>query len=90
VYQTAQGVMLVYPRGGWRNSKGCLTLTCWPAECLPSRFGAGVWWQQPSCFLSVTWSGEAFYGLGLQDVEVLIVLGALFPPSVAPVSQQGF
>jgi hypothetical protein len=42
---------------------------------LPSRFGAGV------CFLSVTWRGEAFQG-----VDVLILLAALFLPSVAPAS----
>jgi hypothetical protein len=61
------------------------------AEYLPSRFGAGVWWQQePSCFLSVMWHGEAFHGLGVQGVKVLILLAALFPPSVTPVSQRGF
>jgi hypothetical protein len=48
-----------------------------------------VAWQ-PSCFLSVTWHGEAFHGLGVQGVEVLIFLAALFPSSVAPVSQRGF
>jgi hypothetical protein len=36
------------------------------------------------------WPGEAFYGLGVQGVEVLILLGALFLSSVAPASQQGF
>jgi hypothetical protein len=44
-----------------------------------------VW--QLSCFLSVAWSREAFRGLGVQGVEVLILLAALFLPSVAPVSQ---
>jgi hypothetical protein len=34
--------------------------------------------QDPSCFLSVTWHGEALYGLGVQGVEVLILLGAFF------------
>jgi hypothetical protein len=34
------------------------------------------------------WHGEDFYGLGVQGVEVLIIFGALFPPSVAPASQQ--
>jgi hypothetical protein len=34
------------------------------------------------------WHGEAFYRLGVQGVEVLIPLGALFLPSVAPASQQ--
>jgi hypothetical protein len=33
---------------------------------------------------------RTFYGLGLQGVKVLILLVALFPPSVAPASQQGF
>jgi hypothetical protein len=46
--------------------------------------------QQPSCFLSVTWHGEALYRLGVHGVKVLILLGALFLPSVAPVSQQEF
>jgi hypothetical protein len=36
------------------------------------------------------WLGEAFCGSRDQDVEVLILLAALFLPSVAPVSQQGF
>jgi hypothetical protein len=36
------------------------------------------------------WYGEALYGLGVKGVEVLILLGALFPPSLAPASQQGF
>jgi hypothetical protein len=34
--------------------------------------------------------GEAFNGLGVQGVKVLILVGVLFPPSVAPASQQGF
>jgi hypothetical protein len=36
------------------------------------------------------WHGEAVYGIGVQGVEVLILLGALFPPNVAPASQQDF
>jgi hypothetical protein len=36
------------------------------------------------------WGEEALYGLGVQGVEVLILLGALFLPSVAPASQQDF
>jgi hypothetical protein len=43
-----------------------------------------------TCFLSVMWHGETFYGLGVHGVDVLILLDALFPPSVAPSSQQGF
>jgi hypothetical protein len=39
-------------------------------------------WQNPSCFLSVTWYREALYGLGVQGVEALIPLGAFFLTSV--------
>jgi membrane protein insertase Oxa1/YidC/SpoIIIJ len=50
-----------------------------------------IWWLwEPSCFLSVTWHGEAFYGLGVQGIKVLILLRALFLPIMAPASQQGF
>jgi hypothetical protein len=34
------------------------------------------------------WYGEAFHRLLVHGVKVLILLGALFPPSVAPASQQ--
>jgi hypothetical protein len=64
--QSVLGAMLVYPRGGWENTTWCLVLTCWSAECLPSRYGAGSWWhRQPTCSLSVTWHGEAFHVLGV-------------------------
>jgi hypothetical protein len=43
-----------------------------------------VW--QPSYFLSVTWYG-AFHRPAVQDVIVLILLAALFLPSVALASQ---
>jgi hypothetical protein len=62
----------------------------WYAQCLPSRFGAGIWWRQdPSCFLSTVQCGEAFQEVGVMCVTVPIFLSALFPPSVAPASQQG-
>jgi hypothetical protein len=67
---------------------GAHLLVCWMSP-------RQVWSQhlvawQPSSFLSVRWCGEAFYRLGVQYVEVLILLAALFLPSVAPVSQWGF
>jgi hypothetical protein len=34
--------------------------------------------QETFCFLSVSWCGEPFYRLGVQGVEILILLGALF------------
>jgi hypothetical protein len=46
--------------------------------------------QKPSCFLSVMWCGEGSYGLGVQGIRLLILLGGFFLPSVAPASQQNF
>jgi hypothetical protein len=37
--------------------------------------------QDPSCFFSVTWHGEALYRLGVQGFRVLFLF---FLPSVAP------
>jgi hypothetical protein len=45
---------------------------------------------EPSWFLSVTWYGEAFCGLGVCDVRFLLLFGGVFLPSVAPVFQQDF
>jgi hypothetical protein len=62
-----------------------MSLICSPV-CLhlPSRFGAGVsWCGNPMGFLSVTWHGEALYGLGVWGVWFLL-------RSMAPVSQQDF
>jgi hypothetical protein len=65
-------------------------LTCWSVSpkqvWTPQRL---VVWE-PSCFLSVMWCGDALYGLGVQGAGVLILFGGLFPPSVAPASQQKF
>jgi hypothetical protein len=36
------------------------------------------------------WFGEAFHGLDVQNIKVLIILAALFLPIVAPASQQHF
>jgi hypothetical protein len=51
---------------------------------------AAVAGLEPSSFLSVMCCGEAFHRLGVQDVEDLIMIGALFTPSVTPTSQGGF
>jgi hypothetical protein len=84
IYWFIPGVAGGIPHDTWHSP-------VWSAECLPSRLGAGIWQrQQPSCFLSVKWCGEAFHELGVQGVENLILLGALFLPSVAPASQQDF
>jgi hypothetical protein len=64
-------------------------LTCWSASPKQIWSWLLVAWE-PSYFLSVTWHGEAFYRLGVQGVEVLILLGALFLPSMAVASQQNF
>jgi hypothetical protein len=41
--QSAQGAILVYPRGGWEKTMWCFVLTCWSAKCLSGRFGASIW-----------------------------------------------
>jgi hypothetical protein len=77
--QSAQGAMLIYPRGGRGILCDAWPLPVWSAECIPSRFAAGIWWgRQPSCFFTVRWCGEAFHGLGVQGVEIFNLLGALF------------
>jgi hypothetical protein len=48
-----------------------------------------VAWE-PSWFLSVTWHGEALFGLGDWGVRVLLILGGFFSASEAPESQQDF
>jgi hypothetical protein len=51
----------------------------WSAECLPSKFGIGCWWRwQLTCSLSVTWNGEAFYGLWVQGSKLLFSLVLCF------------
>jgi hypothetical protein len=52
-------------------------LSCWSVS--PKQ----VWSRclevsESSCFLSVTWHGEALYGLGVQGVRVLLLLGDFF------------
>jgi hypothetical protein len=91
VGQSVQGSMLVYPRGGCGN-----TICHLFADPLVCRMSPKQVWsqhlmvQEPSCFLGVMWHREALYMLGIQDVKALILLGAFFLPSVAPVSQQSF
>jgi hypothetical protein len=43
--------------------------------------------RESFCFLNVTWHGGALHGLGAQGLDLLILFGALFLPSVAPASQ---
>jgi hypothetical protein len=88
---SGQGAMLFYPRGGRGNIMLCLVLTCWSAKCIQTSLGpASGSAAENSCFLSVTRRGEAFHGLGVQSVGILILLAALFPPKVAPACQWGF
>jgi hypothetical protein len=34
--------------------------------------------REPSCFLSVMWHAEGLYGLGVQGVGALLLLGVYF------------
>jgi hypothetical protein len=57
----------------------CVTylLTCWSAS--PKQFWSQhLAAQEPSCFLSVVWHVEALWGLGVQGVRVLLILGGFF------------
>jgi hypothetical protein len=83
---------LVCPGGYAGLSQGCL----WEyhmmlgAHLLVCRMSPKQVWSkslvvwESSYFLSVMWCGEALYRLGVQGVEVLILLGAFFLSSVAP------
>jgi hypothetical protein len=64
-------------------------LTCWSASPKQVWSWHLVAWE-PSCFLSVTWHGETLYGLGVQGVRILILLGGFFSAKWAPVSPQNF
>jgi hypothetical protein len=71
---------------------GCCSLTQEMSlvDCYLPYFRQWLITHQLSCFLSVMWHAEAFYGLRVHGIKVLIVLDALFLPSVTPVSQQVF
>jgi hypothetical protein len=91
--QSVQEAMLVYPGVGCVCGNTACHLFAHLLVCQMSP--KQVWSQclavpEPSCFLSVTWCGEALYGLGLQGVEVLVLLSAFSLPRVAPASQQNF
>jgi hypothetical protein len=98
VFVFLQGRGSVCPGGYAGLSQGWLGEYCMMlgAHLLICQMSPKEFWSQhlvllqPSCFLSVTWCGKVFHGLGVQTVKVLILLGALFPPGVAPASQQGF
>jgi hypothetical protein len=77
----SQGWLGEYPIDAWCSPIGLPNVSQAGLElCLAA-------WEL-SCFLSVTWCGEAFHLLGVQCFKDLILLGALFLPSVVPVSQQ--
>jgi hypothetical protein len=44
--------------------------------------------QEPSGFFSVTSYGETLYGMWVQGIKTLILLGAFFLPIMYPASQQ--
>jgi hypothetical protein len=64
----------------------CMMLICSPVGLLNVSSSWHLVAREPPCFLSVMCCGEALYGLGVQGVEVLILLGAFFLPSLAPES----
>jgi hypothetical protein len=88
---SVQGAMLVYPKDGCGNTTWCLFAHLLICQMSPKQvWSRSLAVQEPSCFLSVTWHGEALYGLRVQGVKVFILLCAFFLPSVAPGFQQDF
>jgi hypothetical protein len=69
--------MLVYPGVPVGTLHAAYLFTCWSAS--PKQ----VWsqhlaMQEPSCFLSVMWHGEALYGLRVQGVQFRFFLVFFF------------
>jgi hypothetical protein len=65
--QSSQGAMLVLPRGDGGTQHDTCHSPVWSTKCLPSMFGIGGCHQcLPTCFLSETCHGEAFYRLGFR------------------------
>jgi hypothetical protein len=75
------GVAGGIPCDAWRSPVGLLNVS--QAGLEPAVVGALLFSQ-----CNVVW--RSFHRLGVQGVEVLVLFGALFLPTVAPVSQQGF
>jgi hypothetical protein len=90
VFQSAQGVMLAYPRVSWGNIAWRLVLTCWSAKMSPSRFGASVWWcsSPPVSQSNVVWRSFPWSrGSGYQSFDSSC---CFISANVAPASHQGF
>jgi hypothetical protein len=86
-------VCAVLSRGSWGNSVWHMVLICLVSRMSCRQIWSQkqyLWWRQPSSFFSVKSCEEAFHGLGVQGVKGSILVGVLFPQSVAPVSQQGY
>jgi hypothetical protein len=92
--QSAQGAMLVYSRGGWGILQYCVMLGAHLLVCQMSI--KQVWSQhlvvvRALLFSQCNVARRSFpWARGSGYPEVVILLAALLPPNVAPVSQQGF
>jgi hypothetical protein len=75
--QSLQGVCWFIPGVAVWIPHSAYLLTCWSASpkqvwtwCLVAR--------EPSCFLSILWSGEALYSLVVDGIRVLLLLAGFF------------
>jgi hypothetical protein len=76
-YQFSKGLWWFIPGVAVGILHAAYLLTCWPASPMQ------VWSlclvvREPSCFLSVTWHGEALYWLVVGGVRGLLLLGGFF------------
>jgi hypothetical protein len=70
--------MLVYPRGGCGDTTCCLIAHLLSAECLPSKFGTGVWWHGALLFSQCNVAQRNFvWAAG--SYKALIPVGGFFP-----------
>jgi hypothetical protein len=86
--QSVQGLCWFIPGWVWEYH---MLLICPPVGLLDvSQAGSEPAVQEPSCFLSVTWHGEALYRLGVQGVKVLILLDFFFSAKCASILSAKF
>jgi hypothetical protein len=70
---SVQGAMMFYPRCGCGSTTAAYLITCWSVSPKQVRSQCLVAWEL-SCFLCISWRGEAMCGLGCRGVRVLPLL----------------
>jgi hypothetical protein len=84
------GSMLVYPKGGWGNTVWFTSLIC---QISPKQIWSWCLVEVVALLFSqynVAWKSFLRLGIQVSGVEILILLGSLYQPSVSSASQQDF